>query len=459
MGQLLCARTTHKMLSFKNLVLSAAFVVCCMARQPNIGIFNVVKFPNDVCKGSGTMNGTCYTKEECSDKKGTAAGTCAEGFGVCCIISLNCGETSRDNCTYLKQDSTTSPGSGCTYKICPVSSDINRIRLDFLTFMIAAPVQLPTSTPNAVSGTDAATSGGAALAEPYKSAVGHCATDSFVATGTPVICGDLKGEHMYLDTDGNDCVMAVFAYGGDSSSRQYEIHVTQYDRKNDMGGPTGCLQYFTTDTGTVKSFNFQDDAVSSVTASLVNIGSPHLANQDYSVCIRQNADKCAICYAATKTFASKTVTNSFGLSVTAIDSNSDAVLLQSAATGSSCTTDYIFIPNGLNKGITTSLSGKLVELTSTLLSNDPSGASAGRYCGRFLGWGGANPLQSIASIAFATASQTVCSKATPFSVGVFFDSTEVLLGTPTTGNNEALVTTAGAAGTYGFSLGFAQVAC
>ena len=31
------------------------------------------------------MNGTCYTAEECSDKKGKASGSCANGFGVCCV--------------------------------------------------------------------------------------------------------------------------------------------------------------------------------------------------------------------------------------------------------------------------------------------------------------------------------------------------------------------------------------
>merc|ERR1719510_1670720 len=113
---------------------------------------------------------------------------------------------------------------------------------------------------------------------------------------------------MYLDTDGTACVQAVFAYGGDSGTRQYNIHVTQYDRKNDMGGPTGCLQYFTTNTGTFKSFAFP----ATPDAGVSKIGSPHLANQDYSVCIRQNADRCAICYAASITWQSGIATNTFG---------------------------------------------------------------------------------------------------------------------------------------------------
>ena len=38
-----------------------------------------------MCVGSSSRNGTCYTESECEDKGGTAAGSCADGFGVCCI--------------------------------------------------------------------------------------------------------------------------------------------------------------------------------------------------------------------------------------------------------------------------------------------------------------------------------------------------------------------------------------
>ena len=77
-----------------------------------------------------------------------------------------------------------------------------------------------------------------------------------------------------------------------------------------MGGPTGCLQYYTTNTGTITSFNFGGAVQSSGGA----LGNPHLANQDYTVCIRNNADKCLICYAEIIGYASPAASqNSFGL--------------------------------------------------------------------------------------------------------------------------------------------------
>merc|ERR1712223_1166643 len=100
-------------------------------------IFQVVKFPNDVCAGS-SRNGTCYTAEECSSKSGANDGSCASGFGVCCTFALSCGGSSSENQTYLVQSSVTSLTSPCTYSICKCSTNICRIRFDFTTFVLAS---------------------------------------------------------------------------------------------------------------------------------------------------------------------------------------------------------------------------------------------------------------------------------------------------------------------------------
>merc|ERR1712018_295026 len=85
-------------------------------------IFQVVRFPNDACTGT-SLNGTCFTAEECSNKGGTNEGSCASGFGVCCIISLTCaGSTSNNNSYIVQSGSTTAPATPCTHTICPCSS-------------------------------------------------------------------------------------------------------------------------------------------------------------------------------------------------------------------------------------------------------------------------------------------------------------------------------------------------
>merc|ERR1712018_548265 len=101
------------------------------------------------------------------------------------------------------------------------------------------------------------------------------------------------GQHMIIDTDGSACAKATFSYGAGSASRRYSIHATQFSSTNTMGGPPGCLQYFTGATGTVSSFNWQGVAARG--------DSVHLQNHNYNVCVRQELGRCHICWAPTTT--------------------------------------------------------------------------------------------------------------------------------------------------------------
>merc|ERR1719415_408248 len=104
-----------------------------------ISTFQIVRFPNDVCVGTNSRNGTCYTSAECSDKGGTSSGSCADGFGVCCTFLLTtCGKTSSENNTYWTGSSPTT-GQTCDLTICPTSDDICSIRLDFTKFVTTGP--------------------------------------------------------------------------------------------------------------------------------------------------------------------------------------------------------------------------------------------------------------------------------------------------------------------------------
>merc|ERR1712141_484280 len=101
-------------------------------------VFQVVKFPNDICIiNKGSKNGTCYTSEECSNKGGTNGGSCASGFGVCCVFTVGCGGSSSENCTYFE---VTGANNGpCVASICKADSNICQVRLDLNTFVITGP--------------------------------------------------------------------------------------------------------------------------------------------------------------------------------------------------------------------------------------------------------------------------------------------------------------------------------
>merc|ERR1711899_187676 len=380
-------------------------------------IFQVVKFPNDICSG-GTCNGTCYTAEECSNKGGTNDGSCASGFGVCCAFALGCGSSSSENQTYLVQTSVTSLTSPCTYTICKCNSNICRIRYDFTTFVLASAVLGTTVSA-------AATAAGSQIG----TALGDCTTDQFSITapgnqGTPVICGSNGGYHMIVDAS-SECHDATFnVAGATTTSRYWTIRVTQYACGDyDMSGWPGCLQYYTSTASTIQNFAFPSSATTTTS------GTTHLSNQKYDICIRRASGYCYICYSPWTTGTAVIAQNSFGLSV-----SPDAA--SKAAINTACTSDYIQIPYG-NTAAIAAITAPATEATF-----------AHNYCGRFF---------SIASA--ATAAVTVCTRRAPFTVGVNFDSNELTDDAVADGMANTSEASEFPGGITGFKLIYWQMTC
>eukprot|EP00095_Tigriopus_kingsejongensis_P001716 maker-scaffold539_size142544-snap-gene-0.25 protein:Tk01716 transcript:maker-scaffold539_size142544-snap-gene-0.25-mRNA-1 annotation:"hypothetical protein X777_11818" len=98
-----------------------------------LSLFQIVKFQNTRCMtGVNTnTNGTCYTAEECRTKLGTSEGTCAGGYGVCCIFRIRCGQRTSEQYSVLESTLATVGARTCQYDICRSSPNICRIRLDF----------------------------------------------------------------------------------------------------------------------------------------------------------------------------------------------------------------------------------------------------------------------------------------------------------------------------------------
>jgi len=461
----------------KQLAFLAIFATAVYAiperRGKAIGIFNVVKFPNDVCNSdSASMNGTCYTSEECSSRDGVASGSCAEGYGVCCIITVACGGTTSENCTYLSQIATTTPTTDsttlnqqCSYQICPLSKTVSRIRLDLTAFTIDGP-----GAPDLDGVAESSAQG--------NGFVGTCGVDTFVVGNSPVICGINNDQHMIVDTDGTECVTALFSYGLGAVSRNYQIHVTQYDRTNEMGGPKGCLQFYTGLTGTVSTFNWQTATTST-----------HLANQNYDVCVRKQIDRCVICWspitsgnaaaeeveavdpdddgngAVEGMDAVAAIVGSFGVSSSpdAAPQSSSEVVADvpgcAARTGNGDdimgSNDFVTIRGGLAATAATAAPGGAVN--NEIIAVATIGAS--NFCGRYFNAGNGEATDG-----------TICSRVAPFKLGVNFDGFEQTAAAAADAemamaNIQETSTTAAAGaiteplGTSGFSLGFSQLPC
>merc|ERR1711971_1458676 len=324
-------------------------------------VFQVVKFPNDVCAGA-TRNGTCYTAEECSSKGGTSDGTCASGFGVCCVFTLACGGSASENQTYLVQAAVTTLTSPCKYTICPVATNICRIRFDFTTMVLA----------NAVPGTAVAV--GAATAGTLNGPlIGDCVDDQFSISGgtgrsTPTICGTNTGYHMIVDADstGNTCHTALFNIGGTTTtSRSWNVLITQYScGDTDSSGWPGCLQYYTATSNNIQNFGFPP-TITAVTSAVT-----HLSNQHYDICIRRASGYCYICYNPTIIVTGIAIGTpiaaqiSFGLSIGGIAASPSALI------SATCTQDWIEIPGADTAAI--------AAISTAALTN------GGRVCGRAL---------------------------------------------------------------------------
>ena len=96
-----------------------------------------------------------------------------------------------------------------------------------------------------------------------------------------------SGQHVYMDMgneNGNTATVS-FTFSGTSTTRQWDIKVTQIPCFSTVRPPSGCLQYFTDLAGRIKSFNFDDAS-----------DQAHLASQEYTICIRQHAGYCCAEY-------------------------------------------------------------------------------------------------------------------------------------------------------------------
>eukprot|EP00095_Tigriopus_kingsejongensis_P009430 maker-scaffold305_size215425-snap-gene-1.13 protein:Tk09430 transcript:maker-scaffold305_size215425-snap-gene-1.13-mRNA-1 annotation:"PREDICTED: uncharacterized protein LOC101744434" len=249
---------------------------------PNLGLINVVQFPNDPCPGSGAENGTCYTTSECQSRNGIASGTCAGGYGVCCVLIGGCGTTVSENGTYFQ--GTASNSGSCSYKICRASNSICQIRLNYEMFVINGPDVASDSTFLTLNGNQVEMSGGGS------SLASNCLTDMFMVT-TPngpsktVLCGTNNGYHEYFEA-GEGCTTLNFQFTG-TGSRMWKIRTEQIDCESEVLAPPGCSQFIygaPAEAGIVETFNF--------------VGGQHLANQNQNICIRREKNNCRLCFFA-----------------------------------------------------------------------------------------------------------------------------------------------------------------
>jgi len=482
-----------------------------------ISTFQIVRFPNDVCVGSNTRNGTCYTSAECSDKDGTSSGSCADGFGVCCTFLITkCGTSSSENNTYWTNPTSTSGQSACTLTVCPTSDDICRLRLDFTLFAITGPSTISTTQVRRRLGVPGGSGilldgDGVTGTSSYKT---NCFLDTFSVTGAspsatpPTICGTNTGMHMYVDADADRCnkLMFTFADGATSvvtmtnsrglasvtESRTWDINVSQIECTSLVLPPAGCTEYFWgSGTYTLQSYNYKgvtDAAGDGITTAFTGT---HLANQHQRLCMRRERGMCLGCYATDATglnvsgkllasvytvaggccgYATELALGLLGTAQANIDNQGMA-----AAAMTQYGWDCIIIPGaqgpatvGATLGTPDNTAQTASELSQTLSASpnlllQPLPFPP-QICGNGMGLGIGSTTLSLAAIqdtdgvliaAAATSNITICTRNAPFRLEFMSDDLEGLGSTVDNSEN----TNAFGAGNQGFSISHAQIAC
>ena len=156
------------------------------------------------------------------------------------MFSISCGATTSANNSYaiVSSYSTSSDSDPCTYTFCKANSDVCKLRIDFDTMVLTAPTTI-SSTAVTTDSTQ----------------MGDCATDTLTVSNPgfsnpPTICGYNTGQHMWVPAS-DDCnqINIDIDTGSTSTTRKWQIKVTQYECDNLMMPLQDCLQYHTAQSG------------------------------------------------------------------------------------------------------------------------------------------------------------------------------------------------------------------
>ena len=265
--------------------------------------------------------------------------------------------------------------------------------------------------------------------------VGDCIYDTFTVTnpgGTspPIICGYNTGQHMFVPaSDACNTINIDVDTGTTTTTRKWQMKITQFECGNQMAPEYDCLQYLTAQTGTISTFNWDTSATTVASKTAV-----HLSNQYYDICFRRKRSYCSLCLSPQIAATADDTASSYGLSSSSNDAKGQSVI------GTTC--------SGLTTYPASTGYGDYIEIANLQPSIGTTATIAGtRICGAIF-----NAITGNAQTAQATA----CTWSTPFKIGVHFDDGESIVVTKTatdkrTKGEAVLSTDLGAGEGYAYS--------
>ncbi|XP_068617450.1 uncharacterized protein [Battus philenor] len=237
-------------------------------------VLEVVEFDHETCYSTTGLEGRCLHEYDCDAAGGSSIGTCADGYGTCCVTVFSCYGHSSAAVAWLTNPEFPSPSStrlSCELTLNKTSKDVEQIRLDFTNFELLPPT------------------------------AGTCEQDQFVISGQnknnviPILCGINTGQHLYVEVGDTEGPIRFTIQTISAESRLFFIkvynQVTQITKLAHLAAPTGCLQYFDEPQGYIKSFNYEKNSDISYAKF-----STYLNNLNYAMCIKREKSACSITY-------------------------------------------------------------------------------------------------------------------------------------------------------------------
>lgn len=194
-------------------------------------------------------------------------------------VTATCSEEVINNITYFVNPDFPDLSKGmtsCELIVKKIEPEVAQLRLDFIHFTLVRngqPSRQLHLIANFLQG------------QPNRK-TGVCEDDVFVLSGGSSkdlsLCGLNNGQHVYFDVKNvNTTIKINMKLSKRTANRLWEVRITQVPFLQEA--PIGCLQYHTGGKGVVQTMNFADNG-------------RHLADQDYMICIRQEAEMCSIVY-------------------------------------------------------------------------------------------------------------------------------------------------------------------
>jgi len=240
--------------------------------------------------------GVCVSSSECSSKGGTNLGRCSNciGCNVCCKYQLPCQSQTDQFISYFSSPGypkTQRRSLSCSLNV-RIRTEVCQVRLDFLDFEMAAPVDC------------------VCRMEDNMEIINAHRQVGVIGPGNNRICGINKNKHMYIDVvEDSMLILKTTTSGvqpvplatdttlsGDTAYR-WNVRVTQIpcgvqEANNGrnvsipsfyktLRAPTGCLQYYRRGKGSFESFSFDGD-------------SQLLTDTDYTVCMKSRKNTCGL---------------------------------------------------------------------------------------------------------------------------------------------------------------------